>query len=366
MNNPLFDFTVRNQVFLEGLKSGEVNQFTAFLKRIDKEIKQRLVENDLTAFSRTRLEKLLKSIEKALANIYSEYYDELAGSLIDIAEYQAELEAKTLDAAVAESQAELPDVKKKSFESTIPAATQIYAAVFAAPLSVRGVDGGKLLESFIKDWSKVERQRVVGAIRQGFFEGQTNAQIIRNIRGTRANNYRDGLLAISNRNAEAIVRTSIQHVASVARFETWKATDDILDGWAWSSVIDGRTTSLCRSMDGRKFKKDQGPKPPAHIRCRSVSIGVLEEEYQFLSEGRTRASMHGPIDGDLTYYEWLKTQPAAFQNQVLGKTRAQLFRNGGLSAERFADLNLGRNFKPLTLDEMRKLEPAAFERAFSN
>ncbi|NYZ69118.1 minor capsid protein [Endozoicomonas sp. SM1973] len=366
MNNPLFDFTVRNQVFLEGLKSGEVNQFTAFLKRIDKEIKSRLIENDLTAFSRTRLEKLLKSIEKALANIYSEYYDELAGSLIDIAEYQAELEAKTLDAAVTESQAELPDIKRKSFESTIPAATQIYAAVFATPLSVRGVDGGKLLDAFINDWAKVERQRVVGAIRQGFFEGQTNAQIIQNIRGTRANNYRDGLLAISNRNAEAIVRTSIQHVASVARFETWKANDDILEGYTWASVIDSRTTSTCRSLDGVRFELGKGPRPPAHIRCRSTTIAALKDEFSFLSEGRTRASMHGPIDGKLTYYDWLKTQPVSFQNQVLGKTRAQLFRNGGLSAERFAALNLGRHFKPLTLDQMRKLEPAAFERAFSH
>ncbi|WP_163836865.1 minor capsid protein [Spartinivicinus ruber] len=366
MNNPLFDFTVRNQVFLEGLKSGEVNQFTAFLKQIDKEIKLRLIENDLTTFSRTRLEKLLKSIQKALANIYSAYYDELAGSLIDIAEYQAELEAKTLDAAVSESQAELPEIKRKQFEPTIPAATQIYAAVFATPLSVRGVDGGKLLDAFIKDWAKVERQRVVGAIRQGFFEGQTNAQIIRNIRGTRANNYRDGLLAISSRNAEAIVRTSIQHVASVARFETWKANDDILEGYRWVSTLDSSTTPVCRSLDGMQFELGKGPKPPAHIRCRSTTIAVLSKEFSFLSEDRTRASKDGPVKGGLTYYEWLKTQPASFQDKALGKTRAKLFRNGGLSAERFAALNLGRNFKPLTLDQMRKLEPAAFERAFSN
>jgi hypothetical protein len=34
-----------------------------------------------------------------------------------------------------------------------------------------------------------------------------------------------------------------------------------------------------------------------------------------------------------------------------------------LSAERFAELQLGRNFEPLTLDQMKSLDPVAFSRA---
>lgn len=48
---------------------------------------------------------------------------------------------------------------------------------------------------------------------------------------------------------------------------------------------------------------------------------------------------------------------------AIGTTRAKLLRSGGLSAERFAELQLGTNFQPLTLDEMRRLEPKAFARA---
>jgi len=69
------------------------------------------------------------------------------------------------------------------------------------------------------------------------------------------------------------------------------------------------------------------------------------------------------VDAKQSYYDWLKTQDEHFQIDALGPTRAKLFRNGGLSAERFAQLNLGTNFEPLTLAEMRKLEPKAFERA---
>ncbi|MPW47639.1 phage head morphogenesis protein, partial [Moraxella catarrhalis] len=53
------------------------------------------------------------------------------------------------------------------------------------------------------------------------------------------------------------------------------------------------------------------------------------------------------------YYEWLKNQPAQYQDEVLGKTRAKLFRDGGMTVERFRALQLDKNFTPLTLDEIK-------------
>jgi len=53
----------------------------------------------------------------------------------------------------------------------------------------------------------------------------------------------------------------------------------------------------------------------------------------------------------------------AFIETAIGPTRARLLMNGGLSAERFAALQLDKNFQPLTLDEMKDLEPLAFQRA---
>ncbi len=88
---------------------------------------------------------------------------------------------------------------------------------------------------------------------------------------------------------------------------------------------------------------------------------------RLLSKDGTRASVGpnggGQVAADLSYYDWLKLQPSAFQDQALGPTRAKLFRDGGLTLERFSELQLDRNFKPLTLEQMKKLEPLAFERA---
>ena len=64
-----------------------------------------------------------------------------------------------------------------------------------------------------------------------------------------------------------------------------------------------------------------------------------------------------------TYYSWMKTQPAKVQDSIIGPTRGKLLRNGGISAERFAKLQIGKDFTPLTLKDMRKLDPIAFEKA---
>jgi hypothetical protein len=85
------------------------------------------------------------------------------------------------------------------------------------------------------------------------------------------------------------------------------------------------------------------------------------------AEGATRASVGDSgaqqVRADLSYYDWLKQQPVAFQDKAIGPVRAKLFRDGGLSVERFADLQLDRNFSPLTLVQMKALEPLAFDRA---
>lgn len=347
----LVEASTRNQVLVERLKSGEVEKIQPFLKEIDREIRLQLTRDNLTSYSRQRLEQLLSQIDGIILAIYQRYLVELDADLIDIAEYEAAFEARSLGQVLVNVTAVVP---------TLPA---IRAALYSEPLQVTGLDAGKLLQPFLRDWTSSEVQRVTGTIRKGYIQGQTNQQIIQAIRGTKAASYNDGVLATSYRNAEAVVRTSVQHVAMTARMETLKANDDVVTGYEIVATLDSRTTTICRSLDGRTFKTGKGPVPPLHIRCRTSIAPTLDARFDFLKEGATRASKDGQVDSSLTYYEWLKGQPAAFQDAAIGRARAQLFRSGGLSSERFAELQLDRNFKPLTLDEMRRLEPLAFERA---
>jgi len=213
-----------------------------------------------------------------------------------------------------------------------------------------------------------EIKRIQGAVRFGYVEGQTTQQIIQRIRGTKAAGFNDGLLAISKRNTEAIVRTSLQHAASQARNEVWKRNSKVIKGVKWSSTLDSRTSRICASLDGQIYPIDSGPRPPAHVNCRSSTTAVLADKYKEISKGRTRAQRDpgtgkiGRTSAETSYYDWLKRQPASVQNSIIGPTRGKLLRNGGISSNRFAELQLGKNFEPLTLKEMKKLEPVAFSR----
>lgn len=347
----LIEAATRNSVLLERLKTGEVQKIDPFLRRIDRDLRERLSRDALTAYSRQRLETMLATIDAMIAKVQGEFSEQLLLDLFDIGSYEAEFEARSLDQVLVNISVATPTVQT------------IQAAVKAQPLSVTGPDGGKLLEPFIADWLQAERNRVTGAIRMGYVQGETNQQVINRIRGSKALQYSDGLLSISKRNAEAVVRTGIQHVASVARMETWKANSDVVTGYRWVSTMDGRTSKTCMSLDSREFKIGKGPLPPIHVRCRSTTAAVLDARYSFLDEGATRASKDGYVDAKTSYFEWLSGQPADFQDAALGPVRGKLFRDGGISAKRFAELQLDRQFKPLTLDQLRSLEPLMFKRA---
>ena len=108
--------------------------------------------------------------------------------------------------------------------------------------------------------------------------------------------------------------------------------------------------------------------PPYHYNCRTTTVAALDRSFDFLNRGETRAARNpdGKIEkvpAKQTYYSWLKNQPKAFQESVIGTKRTKLLRDGGLSSERFAELQLGKSFEPLTLKQMRELDPVAFEKA---
>lgn len=351
----LTEQSVRRAVYLERLKAGEVRQFGAFLKRIDAEIRARLDGKPLTDYSTARLEKLLASLSESMGAVFNGHYDELAGRLIELGADEARFEVKNINSAMVDAAA------------VIPAPMQIRAAVFSRPLNVTGAEGGSLLEPFIRGLNSNEVKRLTGAIRSGYFQGQTNSEILRTIRGTKAANYSDGLLAISQRDADAVVRTAVQHAANQARAAVWQNNADIVPKYRWVSTLDSRTTPLCQARDGAAYNTGAGPLPPAHIRCRSTTVAELAPKYAKLLEESNRASKGAeggkPVTASVTYFEWLKTQPAEFQDGVLGKTRGKIFRDSGLTAEQFKAFNYDRTFQPITLKELKESDPQVFARA---
>lgn len=236
-------------------------------------------------------------------------------------------------------------------------ALQKYAdEVFAKPLrldSKMGVTLDELLDVFNDE----ERKKIINAIRLAHHDGLPNAKLVQMIRGSRARNYQDGILAITTRHAKTIAHTGTAIVANQAKQALIADNADIIKGIKILATLDLRTSGICRGLDGVFMPLDKARYPPYHFNCRT-SFEIVYDGY---TAPKQRASEHGVVENQ-TYYEWLKNQSAQYQDEVSGKTRGKLFRDGGLTVERFRALQLDKNFTPLTLDEMKQLEPKAFER----
>lgn len=351
----LIEITSRHQVHLERLKAGEVKQIAGFLTDMDESVRTRLAGKDITEYTRKRLETLLERINEDLSAIVLAMQGAIVAQAVDLAIYESDFEIRSLNQII-----------DRDFVRPTP--TQLRAAVKLNPLSLPDTRyGGMMLEPFIKDAMRPGVERVTAAIRSGYYQGQTTNQILQAVRGTKAAAYTDGIWPGISREAEAVVRTSLQHAATQARMETFEQNSDIIKGVRWNATLERRTCAVCGALDGQVFALNKGPRPPLHPNCRCSLTATLDDRYNFLDDGATRFS-RGPdgvesVDADLSFYGWLKKQPRDFVDSAIGPTRAKLLLEGNLSAQRFAELNLGKRFEPLSLATMRELDPVSFIRA---
>lgn len=349
-NRLLHDITVQYQVYLERLKAGEVQKLDVLLRQIDANVRSVVASADPR--SMTQLNGLLRQLRLKNNEVVDRYIANTTTQLKRLSSYAAQFHSETLSLVWPTAAPAL----------VTPAAVATWSATLAQPVQA----AGKLLEPFVRDWGTGLLNKVEGVIRVAYAQGKTTDEIVRALRGSKARNFQDGMLpGVLRREAQAMVRTAVQHVSNQAQMLVYESNSDFVEGYEWVATLDSRTTTQCKSLDGRFFRLGKGPVAPLHISCRSTTIPKIKGID--LREGTTRASKGAKggaqVDAQLSYYDWLKTQPAHFQDDALGKVRAQLFRKGGLSAEEFSRLNLDKNFQPLTLEQMREKNPAAFRRA---
>ena len=343
LNDDVVNAATRHEVELRRWSNGTLRKVLAQLKKSDARIVERLLSEDISQLSRTRQEQLLQQIRKVIDGAYTEATGALTVNLKDLIEYEGQWQAATMQRLV-----------PVAFETVSPAAVQVMAAVNSRPFQ------GKLLKEVYSELPAAAFRQVRDTIRGGIIEGRTTDQIVRDLRGTAAQGYKDGILAKNRRDVESVVRTAISHTANTAREYTYEANDDLVKGIQWVATLDGKTTLVCAGRDGKVYKQGQGPRPPAHWNCRSTTAPVMKSwrelgiDVDELPTG-TRASMNGQVSAKMDYDGFLRKQDKAFQDEVLGKRKAELFR-GGVKVDKFTDKS-GREY---TLSELRKREAAAW------
>lgn len=215
----------------------------------------------------------------------------------------------------------------------------------------------------LNDTTQFDLERIV---RNGVLLGQTNREIAKAIVGAGTDKGSEAL-SKARRDAMAITRTAVQTISNEARLATYDSNADIIKAIQWVSTLDGRTSDICIARSGKTWSFPDykpighnipwGGGPPAHWACRSTTIPITktfaeldgEDAVEADAPQSTRASMDGQVAADLSFDQFLKSKPVAFADEMLGKGRAQLWREGKITLSEL----LSAKGVPLTLSQLQ-------------
>jgi len=321
----ILDEAVTHRIALSRFSTATVRKALATLNRTDRDLVERILRADNEGRDPAQLERLLDEVRALQADGWSVLRARLVDDLDGLAAAERDFAARMVRFGQAAAGV--------SVATNVPTVGQVVAAVNARPFQ------GRFLRDWLAEAEAGSAKRVRETLRQGFIEGRSVTDIARQIRGTRALQYRDGILEISRRGAEAMVRTAVTHTAAASSRVTYEEMG--VARATFVAVLDSRTTLTCAGLNGKTFPLDKFPYPPRHVNCRSTMVPVI----QGLDPVPVR-----------DYGEWLKAQPQSVQDDILGPSRARLFREGRLTVDRFTD----RAGRVLTLEQLRRRDGQAF------
>lgn len=364
----LIDDQDRHEVYLAKLTTGLLNaKIYPSLEEAYKAARLILLDAE-SITSITVLRKIESSIAKEVREIYSRGWQEATEGLVEMAVYEAGWSAQVTGQYLGAS---LTTPAKKVIESYINK-------------SLMTLTSGKRVQSgtwaqYVQGSVDAAVQQYNGIVAQGYQQGRTIGQITRDIR--------DSSNGILKQQAEALARTGQSHYTNQAREAMALENSDVIKYRIFTATFDNRTTDVCRKNSLPQYRvfrieDDSYPRIPVHFNCRSSYVFVAdlkdaERGTQAAVGGKAAEDINptrklryrgkkdadifkpGQISASTNQQEWLMSQPKWFQESALGKTKAKLFRDGGMRIEQFTDMT----GKPLTLAELRELDAEAFQRA---
>lgn len=327
---------------LERLSNALVDDSDSLLRAAFEEFLGELVRFDPTAvglrFRAGRVDKLIARAQEILGPAYDEWVKEQRTEIARVGAHQAERATLHLKAVLGAGNA-----------GRVASSTGLGANYFKRILDSQPFEGATL-----KEWAAEQKRKTVFRVGQqiklGVANGETLGDIVRRVRGRATGTrgvYTGGVLQATTREAEAIVRTAVADVASYARHGVYEGNEDILEGYTLVVTLDGRTSPTCIKYGltpTKVYPIEGGPRPPFHWRCRTTTAPAVDWRSLGIEppEDGTRASATGQVAADTDFAAWLKGDGRAFADELLGKQRAKLFREGRMSLPELLKTDGGR------------------------
>ncbi len=382
-----FDGLLRHQTYLLRQSGAIRNQINALLNATEGDMARKILSalSGDTKLSPARLRRanaLIKQLQALRASPWKEADKLWTESMEELTLTEVRQARKLLNAVV-----------PVELDTILPAPGRLTSLVKTVPFE------GKILSQWAQKIQADDISRIANQIRIGVVQGESAQKIARRVIGSAKLKGRDGVTQISRRQAEAITRTAVNHFGNQAREAYFFENQDIFTKEIYTATLDGRTTPICRSLDGQRFPVAEGPIPPLHFNCRSIRVAAISAEAigkrparpvtekrilktyaqkNQLGRVKSRAdlphgfkgdydqfkrqtlrAMTGRVPAKVTYQTWLETQSVTFQDDILGPTRGRLFRKGNITLKRFVN-RAGENY---TLAELADREAVAFRAA---
>lgn len=334
------DTAISLQIATEGVKENMAIENEEDINSMATEIAAIiLLAIPLISMSTNEFEATLSSVGDVVSNYHNTLFTKnLEDNMRVIMDRAIEAESNNLNGLIDDP----------SFKFNPVSVNEAYSQYNKVPM-IDGTGTGAILASILLlSLLTKESEKIKGALRLARLNGLTNKEAADLITGTRDRNLRDGKAFVMARSYNKSMRTLVQHALITSRFAVAGANG--IEEYQWASVLDSSTSMTCQGLDGKIFKIGQGPRPPAHFGCRSTIIMLIP----------SRLNTNGIEGKRVSYYDWLSDQSARTQNLALGKKRADIFRSGKLSNEEFVELNLNSNFIPITLEQMKLINPNIF------
>lgn len=387
-NERVQDAFIRHQVRLQQLSAGLSRELIDLLdvteRSIGREIRAAL-EGGAGVDTSASLRRL-QFLEDSIGKIRGAAMGDLAGMLEDqmgaLVRHEAEFTSITLDV---ESPTEL--------DTSLPSEATLVSLVVDEPFE------GQLLKEWMDRLSDGDSRRIRDSVRVGLTRGLSIDDIVRMALGSTEFDGADGATAMTRNQVNSLVRTAVNAFSNMARDRTYRENADLIDYEMYHATLDSRTTPICRSLDGKVYPRGEGKFPPQHFGCRSIRVAVLSgvaaglrplkgsterqlsrefgeaNGFRALTREDIPRGMRGQFDkfsrqrvreltgsapASTTYADFLGRQSKDFQDEVLGVTKARLFRDGGLT-----DLGkyVTRSGQELTLAQLAVKERSAFLKA---
>ncbi|MFZ4835878.1 phage head morphogenesis protein [Rouxiella sp. Mn2063] len=348
MADSIFDNAVMVQSMLERLKAGQSAESREIGIEIRRAVAAALADFSGPITSKSRADAIARALKRELKPVLDKHVALLMDSAERASLQLAELEYMSFVQVFGDD-----IVKKAGYDS-------LMKSLRNNPMSLKNWNGPLYLPDFIDAWGVMAATQATNEVARVFASNGTVSDLQESINGSASNYGAGALIGKMVLDYDAIAKTSLQHAHSMSAVEFYMENQDIVDEEEFAAILDNKTSMLCRSLDGTTYPVGKGPRPPLHIRCRSRMLPVINKRFRAMMK---QDAPGDSVYGEETYYQWLDRQSAKRQDIILGPTRGKLFRDGGLTPEQFAKLQLHKNFKPMTLDDMKKAAPDAFERA---